>query len=220
MTSIIRYNGRNTQTHPVQTPTFSPSYDNKIFRKFSIRTIESKRDNKVEFQKELGWVAEPKLPLLCLPAGLSAEQNGGAFDEILSGILALDCQLVVRGIGSEKYGALFTRLENEQKHRIKILPDEENIRRKMYAASDMSLFFAPDETELGNCLAYGVIPVSITQDTLKNYDPAQEDGNAFTADPLTQWSFFAALVRAIETYKLPYDWRTIQKHAMETVREK
>jgi hypothetical protein len=102
---------------------------------------------------------------------------------------------------------------------VKILPDEDVTRRKMYAASDGALFFTVDPVELQNCLAYGAIPIGPKQPGLENYDPVQESGNAFLADPLTSWTWFAALVRACETYKLPYDWRTIQQHAMETVKE-
>lgn len=201
-------------------PSYTPSYDNKIFRKFSLRTLEAKVENKIAFQKELQWVAEPKMPLLCLPGGMAEEQGGKEFREVLPGILSLNCQLLVRGIGTEEYGKLFTKLEREAPHRVKILRDDEVLRRKMYAASDVSLFFAQDQhgEELLNCLAYGAVPVSPTQPLLQDYNPVQEAGNAFLADPHTPWTFFAALVRSLETFKLPYDWRTIQRHCMETVK--
>jgi len=197
---------------------FSPSYDNKIFKKFSLRTLESKIENKLALQKELGWVSEKKMPLLCIPGGMTDEQGGKRFQEVLEGMLTLDCQVVVRGLGSEHYGKLFTKLEQEYEHRVKIVKDDDVLRRKMYAASDMALFFADETEELMNCLAYGVIPITPQQKHLSDYNPIQESGNAFIANHETAWGWFAALVRAIETYKLPYDWRTIQKHAMETVK--
>lgn len=201
-------------------PSYAPSYDNKIFRKFSIRTLEAKIENKLAFQKELGWVAEPKIPLLCLSGGMSDAQGGKEFQEVLPGIIGLGCQILVRGIGSPDYGKIFTKLEHDTPHRIKILRDEEALRRKMYAASDISLFFARDKgEELLNCLAYAAVPVSPKQPLLQDYNPVQESGNAFLADPHTPWTWFAALVRSLETYKLPYDWRTIQRHCMETVKE-
>jgi starch synthase len=198
---------------------FSPSYDNKIFKKYSVRTLESKIENKLSLQKELGWVSEAKIPLLCLSGGMTDEQGGEEFQEVLEGILSLNCQIIVRGIGSEKYGALFTKLEQEYSHRVKIIRDEDVLRRKMYAASDIGLFFAENEDELVNCLAYGAVPVGPKQSHLSDYNPVQEAGNAFIADPHNPWTWFTALVRATETYKLPYDWRTIQKQAMQTVKD-
>jgi starch synthase len=217
---IFRYTARIPlkQTDTIKRPMFSPSYDNKIYKKFSLRTLESKIENKLALQKEVGWVNEKKMPLLCIPGGMTDAQGGKEFQEVIAGILSLDCQIVVRGLGSETYGKLFTKLEQEYGHRVKIIQDEDALRRKMYAASDMAIFFAHDPEELPNCLAYGTVPISPQQKYLSDYNPIQESGNAFVADPFTSWTWFAALVRAIETYKLPYDWRTIQKHAMETVK--
>jgi len=208
--------------NPTQTSTkgalFTPSYDNKIYRKFSIRTLEGKIENKLRLQEELGWVKEAKIPLLCIAGGMTDEQGGTELEEVIGGIMSLNTLLIVRGIGSEKYGKLFTQLEHEYGHRITILKDEEVMQRKMYAAADMSLFFAPaEEEELKRCLAYGAVPISPEQDLLADYNPVQESGNAFIASPHTPWNWFAALVRGTETYKLPYDWRTIQKHCIETV---
>jgi glycogen synthase len=178
-----------------------------------------KVENKLALQRDLQWVTESKLPLLCISGGMSASQGGALLSEVLPGILSLPCQIIIRGIGSEEYGKLFTKLEHESPHRVKILPDEDTARRKIYAASDISLFFATDteDEEVPNCLAYGAVPVASAQDPLIDYNPVQEAGNAFLADPATPWTWFAALVRAIETFKLPYDFRTIQRHCMETV---
>lgn len=199
---------------------YTPSYDNKIFRKYCLRTLEAKVENKLAFQQELEWVEEPKIPLLCISGGMSQELGGEEFKEVLQGITTLNCQLLVRGVGSEEFGKMFTKLEREIPHRIKILRDDETLRRKMYAASDISLFFAQEKgPELLHCLAYGCVPVAPAQSLLQDYNPVQEAGNAFLAEPHTPWTWFAALVRALETYKLPYDWRTIQRHSMETVKE-
>lgn len=174
--------------------------------------------NKLALQKDLGWVSEKKIPMACIPGGMSDALGGKAFTEVIDGILDLNCQIVVLGKGSEEFGKLFTKLEQEHEHRVKILKDDDETRRRMYAAADISLFFATDEAELLNCLSYGAVPVSPAQELLEDYNPVQESGNAFIADPMTPWSWFAGLVRAIETLKLPYDYRTIQKHAMETVK--
>lgn len=209
--------------NPTQTtakrPSYAPFCDDIIVRKYDKRSLDGKTENKVALQEEVGWVKEAKIPLLCIPGGMTDDLGGEEFDEVIGGVMSLQCQLIVRGIGSAKYGKIFTQLEHEYGHRVKILKDNDTLRRKMYAASDMSLFFAPNAKELEHCLAYGVVPISPEQDLLADYNPVQESGNAFIANPHTPWNWFAALVRATETYKLPYDWRTIQKHCMETISE-
>jgi starch synthase len=201
-------------TQTLSNPAFSPNYDNKIFKKFSVRTLDEKVINKMAFQQELGLVAEKKIPLICIPSGMSDDNGGKFFQEIIPGILSMECQILVRGIGSKKYGAMLTELANEYPHKIKIVKDDEVLRRKMYAACDMSLFFSRDIDEIANCLAYGAIPICFDQDEIIDFDPVQESGNSFTASSESSWSLFAAIVRACETFKLPYDWKTIQKQAM------
>jgi glycogen synthase len=73
------------------------------------------------------------------------------------------------------------------------------------------------QQELRNALSYGAIPVSLPCSVLENYDQNQESGNAFIYEKADVWSAFAAVVRSLETYRFPFDWRTIQKHCMATV---
>ncbi len=204
------------------TPSLSPSYDNKIARKYSAKTLDHKVDNKTALQKELGWIQEPKRPVLCIVTGMTDTLGGALMEEVLPGIEDMDAELLVRGRGSETYGKLFTQLAKKHPDRVAILPDDEESVRKMLAASDVALFFAPqkDTEDLENALRYGAVPVAMPQNLLENYNPVQESGNAFLFEKATHWKCFASLVRALETFKFPFDWRTIQRHAMESVPQK
>ena len=111
-----------------------------------------------------------------------------------------------------------SELARAKGHRVAILKDDEVQQRQMYAAADIALFcFDPTGTEeLRHCLDYGVVPVAPECKALQNYDPVQEQGNAFLFDQTSEpWHGFAALIRALETYKFPFDWRTIQPHRIE-----
>ena len=200
-------------------PQLSPAYDNKIARKFCARTVEHKPANKQALQEELGWIDEPKQAIVCISTGMTDALGGALLEQVISGMLELPITLLIRGRGSSKYGELFTKLAKGNGHRIKIIPDDEINLRKMLAGSDIALFFAAqqDPDEIANALRYGVIPVALPADGLDDYNPVQESGNAFLYEETTAWQCFAALVRALETFKFPYDWRTIQRHAMEGV---
>ena len=89
--------------------------------------------------------------------------------------------------------------------------------RQMCTDLSFTLFLSDPATlpELSRCLQSGAVPVAPTTKLLKNYDPNQENGNAFLYEALTHWQAFAAVVRALETYRFPYDWKTIQKEGME-----
>jgi starch synthase len=195
----------------------SPAYDNKIARKYSVKTLEHKMENKLALQKELGWPPEKRMPILCIPAGMSDEQGGKLLKEVLPGLLSQGLALLVLGRGSSEYGEIFTRLTQEKGHRVAIIKDTDDGRRKMYAASDMALFLTDptDTPELEHVLQYGVVPVAPACKELSNYNPVQESGDSFLFDEPTKWHCFAAIVRALETHVFPFDWRTIQRHCME-----
>lgn len=180
-----------------------------------------KMRSKVQLQESFGWPAEPKRPMACLPAGMSEKLGGKVFEELLPGLLTLPLEILVIGKGSSAYGSLFTKLAKEHRHRVHIIADKEDAIKAMYAASDIALFVNDPRgmKELHNCFLSGVVPVSLPSNGLEDYDPVQEAGNAFVYQTPNAWQCFAALVRAIETYKLPFDWRTIQRNGMENIRD-
>lgn len=188
-----------------------------IARTYGADSLEHKAQNKVALQEELGWTAEPKRPMICLPTGVSDQLGGELLKEVLPGLLSLPVEIVILGKGSASYGTYLTDIAKKNSHRIAIIAnDEENISR-MFAAADIALFLTDpsDMTELTEALRYGVIPVCPKNDAVDAYNPNQESGEAFPYDKETMWHCFAAVVRALETYRFPYDWRTIQKHCME-----
>lgn len=197
----------------------TPATDQKIAQRYTSKTLEKKGKNKLSLQEELGWPAEAKRPVLCLPAGMSEKIGGELLEQVLPGLLSMDVQILILGKGSSKYGALFTELAKAHPHKIAIIPNEEVAMRKMYAAADMALFLSDPSgmSEVAEALSYGVVPISPTTGALEDYNPIQEAGNAFLYDKEDLWHCFAAVVRANETYKFPFDWRTIQRHCMESV---
>lgn len=200
---------------------FSPSYDNKIARKYSLKTLDQKVQNKVALQEELGWPKEQNIPVMCIPASITEQSGGEMLEKVLPGIMSQQIQLLVIGKGSSSYGELFTKLAKDKNHRVAIVKDSEEDRRKMYAAADMALFVGDtSEVEaLQHCLNYGVVPIAKGCDLLEDYNPVQESGNAFLYEGDTEWHCFAPIVRALETHKFPFDWRTIQRNCMEKAKE-
>ena len=102
----------------------SPTKDSAITQRYSVKTLERKAVNKTALQEKLGWPAEPKRPMLCLPAGMSDALGGKLLTEILPGLLTLPVEILILGKGTNDYGALFTKLAKEEGHRVHIVPLE------------------------------------------------------------------------------------------------
>jgi glycogen synthase len=178
--------------------------------------LEQKQHQKLALQAACNWPKETKVPLICLPLGMTDALGGKLLEEILPGIMELSNELLILGKGSAEYGTLFTKLAKEHPHRVHIVQNTPEHVSQMLTASDMALFFAePTEEELKVCLSFGVVPISPASKAIEDYNPVQESGTAFVYDKLNVWQCFAALARATETFKFPYDWRTIQRHCIE-----
>lgn len=142
--------------------------------------------------------------------------------ETIEGILTQNIQLLVLGVGSSHYQNLFADLENSHPDKIRILPNNDLSRRKIYAASNIGLLFSKNTTsslELKNLLVYGVIPVALPDPILENYNPVTEKGNAFLFTETNKWHFFGAFMRALENYKFSYDWQNLELAGMETLED-
>lgn len=198
--------------------TITPAYDNKIYQKYSKKMIQNKEKNKISFCQDFGLPYDKKIPLLCITYPLTEKNNLEIIQDVMNGILEQPIEIVVTGIGTEKYQKYLEELAQKNPKQIVIIPDSEENKRKIYAASDISLITGDSNeclSEAKNAMKYGAIPIIPEQDFVEDYDPVSEKGNAFVYKKGSPWSFFATLIRVLENYRFPFDWKNIQVSAME-----
>ena len=94
--------------------------------------------------------------------------------------------------------------------------------QRIYAGADM--LWMPSRFEPGGlaqliALRYGTIPVVRATgglaDTIRDYDPVTQKGNGFRFGLYDPWQFFAAVVRAAETFRHPNVWAWLIQHDMQ-----
>lgn len=95
---------------------------------------------------------------------------------------------------------------------ITVLPYNRLNRHYLLEAADIALVFS--FTDVEELLANGIIPISQERPEVEDYDPNHETGNAFIYKNTSPWSVFAAVVRAVETFKFPYDWKHIIRQGL------
>ncbi len=195
----------------------TPSYDNKIYQKYSKKTVQNKEKNKISFCQDFDLPYDKKIPLVCITYPLTDKNNINIIQDVMNGLLEQPVEIVLTGIGTKKFQDYFTDLAEKNPKKITIIPDDKNAKRKAYAASNIILI--PSDSpeciqEAKNAMSYGVIPVISDQDFVEDYSPVQEKGNAFVYTNGSPWSFFATFIRAMENFRFPYDWKNIQISAM------
>lgn len=97
----------------------------------------------------------------------------------------------------------------------KVLEYSRENRSLLLEAADIALAFAFNDVE--EMLLHGTIPLSFNRKELDDYDPNSESGNSFIFDKINPWSAFSSLVRALETFRFPYDWKHIVQSGAKSV---
>lgn len=138
---------------------------------------------------------------IILEKNLSKEDEKTLFN-LLDGLRNADFEVVI--LGNEKF-----------KKNSYLLPYTKNNRKILLEAADMALSFSFNDVE--EMLLHGTIPISDERPEIKDYNPNKEVGNSFVYTVNNQWCIFAALIRALETFKFPYDWKNIIRQGLESV---
>lgn len=127
-------------------------------------------------------------------------------ERFLEGVTAIDVNVIVLADSN---------LETFSLPNVIILPYSRSNRNALLEASDMALGFEFNDVE--EMLLNGVIPISSVRSEIADYNPNRETGNSFVYRSDDPWGIFAALVRARETFKFPYDWKHIVRQGLESV---
>lgn len=96
----------------------------------------------------------------------------------------------------------------------KLCSDELGVKKRAYDI----LVIAPDRSEaaLDSVKKFESVPVmSVDAVGFEQFDPIIEEGNAFMYTKSTSWHMLEALIKAVETYKFEYDWKTVKAELKE-----
>jgi starch synthase len=200
---------------------FDPERDPNIQHHYSANAPEAKALDRAELRTELGL--EPADRPLCAMVSRFYDVKGlDLVEQALPAVLQLGLQLVVIGTGDRRYEDMFRRYAAEKPGMVAaIIGFDPAMAQKIYAGADMLWMpsrFEPCGLAQLIALRYGTIPVVRATgglaDTIKDYDPVASTGNGFTFEPYDPWHFFAAVVRAWETYRHHSVWSWLVRRDM------
>jgi starch synthase len=142
--------------------------------------------------------------------------------QIVQPLFTQGIQFVVLGIGDQHYHEMFQNLAARYPEQVAtFLTFNTEMAQIIYAGSDM--FLMPSRFEpcgLGQLIAmrYGSVPIVHSvgglADTVQEYDPRTGEGNGFAFTNYDPWELFAAIVRALELYRVKDIWRKLQQRGM------
>ena len=162
--------------------------------------IEQKRKAKKELLNNLSIKEKTPILGIILEKELN-EEDEETLSHLLQGFKNTEIEVVI--LGDEKFKKNSHLLSYTQKNR-----------KLLLEGSDMALSFSFNDVQ--EMLVNGTVPISLKRPEIQNYNPNKESGNGFVFNLMNPWSIFAASIRALETYKFPYDWKNIVRRCLET----
>lgn len=190
----------------------SPDTDRLIAHRYSLKDPKDRALNRTALMRELGWTQERHL-VVFVPLALIDDAGHALLREVLPAFADHDIQVLVLGPGA-------TELPHVQ--HVIARTGTEGLFRQALAGADVVLLpglLVPRMLPQALAWRYGAVPVVPGESSINgmadDYDPVLESGTSFLYRAGSVWSLHAALVRALETFRLPYDWHGVQRNGME-----
>lgn len=201
---------------------WSPEKDTKIFKNYSVDSLQDKYLNKEMFQKEMGLKVDRNIPMFGMITRL-AEQKGADFvADIIDKLLNMKAQFVLLGTGDIKYHVIFEKIAKKYPILASIsLKFDAVLAQKIYASSDF--FFIPSRYEpcgLSQMISfrYGTAPIvrqtGGLKDTVQEFDPRTGKGTGFTFIEPKSEELFGAVKKSLVVYKDKPLWMSLVKYLM------
>ena len=200
---------------------FDPQRDPHLPHHYSADSPAAKALCRAALRAELG-LDDVNKPLCAIISRFYDVKGLDLIEQAMPAILQQGVQLVVIGTGDRRYEDMFRRYAAESPHQVAVsIGFDSALAQRVYAGADMLWMpsrFEPCGLAQLIALRYGTIPVVRATgglaDTIRDYEPAAETGNGFRFGPYDAWQFFAAVVRAAETFRHPSAWAWLIHQAM------
>ncbi|WP_425058683.1 Glycogen synthase [Sporomusa carbonis] len=203
--------------------TYNPATDPRLFVNYGRQTRKRKTKNKTELQKMLGLPVSDAKPLIAMISRLVEAKGLDLVMRVLHEILACDVQLVVLGQGDEHYHHMLWHAAWLYNDRMSaIIPYNEDMARKVFAASD--LFLMPSRYEpcgISQLIAmrYGSLPIvretGGLRDTVMPYNEYTGEGTGFTFSNYNAHDMLYTIRRAVGFYHNKQVWDKLTNRVMQ-----
>ncbi|MBE5779997.1 MAG: glycogen synthase GlgA [Clostridiales bacterium] len=202
---------------------YNPETDPLIYHNYTKESLETKVENKLALQKDLGLEVNPDIPLIAMVGRLSNQKGLDLVDCVLGDIMNENVQLVVLGMGEARYTNLFSWAEQQYPGKMAArFAMDHGLAHKLYASADFFLMpslFEPCGLSQLISLRYGTIPIvretGGLRDTVLSYNKYNQEGNGFTFLNYNAHDMLNVIRRALGYYRDQKDViATLQQRGM------
>ena len=204
---------------------WNPEKDKLIAKKYSIKKLEDKEENKKELLDKFGLDYKEGVPVIGIISRLYDAKGLDLIQKAFKDLMKMDLQIVLLGTGDKKYHKFFETvlMKNRDKYS-HLLGFDDELAHLIEAGADMLLMpsrFEPCGLNQMYSLVYGTIPIVRATgglaDTVENFDPKAETGNGFVFEKYDAKEMLNTILKAIKIYNEDKKtWNKIQKAGMKS----
>lgn len=193
----------------IDTVEYNPETDPMIEFDYTFKTLPLKAENKLALQKELNLTEGAHIPMIAMITRLSGQKGLDLVDRVLDGIVATGAQLVVLGMGEDRFVDLFSWAQWKYAGSVAARNEMNGpLAHRIYAAADMFLMpsmFEPCGLSQMIALRYGTLPIvretGGLRDTVLSYNPYTDEGNGFSFLNYNAHDMLHVIEQAVTCYK-------------------
>jgi len=201
---------------------WSPQKDSFIKERYGPEDLQGKRACKAELQREYDLAVAEDIPLIGAISRLDEQKGFDLIAALMEDLMKLGLQFVLLGTGKEKYHLLFENLHRKYPKQVGIKIAFDNaLAHKIEAGADIFLMpslYEPCGLNQIYSLKYGTVPIVRAtgglDDTIKDFNPMNEDGNGFKFKDYSAHSLLEAIQRALQVYRERTVWEKLMIRGM------
>src|SRR4030067_54566 len=202
---------------------WNPEKDKHIIKKYSLKDIELKAENKIELANKFGFDYDPQIPIAGVISRLYNSKGMDLITDSFKEIMSMKLQLILLGTGDRKYHNFFEKMSEKYKQKFACyLGFNDELAHFIEAGAD--IFLMPSLVEPCGLnqmysLVYGTIPIvretGGLADTVIRYDEKTEEGNGFVFKKYDTDSMLKELKRALKLFEDKKKWTKIMRNGMK-----
>jgi len=201
---------------------WNPAIDKHIKANYDKTNLENKEICKKDLLEEIGIKTDTSLPLIGVITRLAEQKGIDVIADAAERIISLGCNIVILGIGEERYHKLLSELAKAHPKNISVkLMFDNPLAHRIEAGSDMFIMpsrYEPCGLNQMYSLKYGTIPVVRAtgglDDTIVDYTCDKSKGNGFKFEKASPDELLEAIRRALSVFKNKEEWEKLVKRGM------
>lgn len=202
-----------------------PEIDSKIPKKYSVKNLDDKKENKKALVDNFNFSFDEKVPVIGMISRLIDDKGFDLVQKAFPQLMKLNIQMVLLGTGDKKTQKFFSTMASKHSDKFAcFIGFDDELAHLIEAGSDMFLMpskFEPCGLNQMYSLMYGTVPIARKTgglaDTVQPFNAKNGTGNGFLFEKYTVADMISAVKSAVKIFSGDKNtWQTIMKNGMKS----